>query len=427
MSKDTIVQGVDSDKKRSLLWLIFTAHRNSSFLPVLFTASILIGLFFWGNSYLTNIYKTTLLQQVKESFSQLVRTEAEKIDLQLNQITDLTAFIQDDNTRFFLASESFPLPADEPVFAVASNGVMYKTIDNGGCSLFYSRLTKIGPAELKKSRETEVFDPLYRATVKNNPLIVAVYFNSFDHLNRYYPFIPDVVAQYDPDLRMQDYNFYYLADAEHNPEKKPVWTGAYLDPAGLGWMVSCIAPIYNRDFLEGVIGLDITIEVFVKNILNMHLPFNASAFLIDKNGMILAMSEKVEAYLGLKELKEHVYSSQIDKERLKPEDYNLSRHPDGELAKKFASMEKGNLPFIDVARENGEAIIFQHPIKETEWRLMIVVERKEIFVPVNAVEDTGRRLGYLVLLIIIFSCAVFYLMISSRSKAFAASLSKPIV
>ena len=56
--------------------------------------------------------------------------------------------------------------------------------------------------------------------------------------------------------KMDSFNFYYLADAQHNPERKPVWTGAYLDPAGHGWMTSCVVPVYRGDFLEGVTGLD---------------------------------------------------------------------------------------------------------------------------------------------------------------------------
>lgn len=46
------------------------------------------------------------------------------------------------------------------------------------------------------------------------------------------------------------YNFYYLADLAHNPSKEVIWTDAYLDPAGAGWMISAIAPVYKGDFLE---------------------------------------------------------------------------------------------------------------------------------------------------------------------------------
>ena len=44
-----------------------------------------------------------------------------------------------------------------------------------------------------------------------------------------------------------NYNFYYLADAEHNPSRGVVWTDVYLDPAGQGWMMSAIAPVRARD------------------------------------------------------------------------------------------------------------------------------------------------------------------------------------
>ena len=113
-----------------------------------------------------------------------------------------------------------------------------------------------------------------------------------------YEVITKVYEQYGEHIHMEDYNFYYLADKKHNPDKKSVWTDAYLDPAGNGWMISCITPIYNKEFLEGVSGLDITIERFVNNILDIKLPYDAKMFLVDKNGVILAMPESIEKLLS---------------------------------------------------------------------------------------------------------------------------------
>ena len=63
------------------------------------------------------------------------------------------------------------------------------------------------------------------------------------------------------------FNFYYEADLAHNPERKVQWTDVYLDPAGHGWMASAIAPVYNQaDFLEGVVGMDITVNTITKDI-----------------------------------------------------------------------------------------------------------------------------------------------------------------
>ena len=59
---------------------------------------------------------------------------------------------------------------------------------------------------------------------------------------------------------MENYNFYYLADEKHNPERKSVWTDVYLDPAHKGWLLSIIAPIYKGNTLEGVTGIDISLK-----------------------------------------------------------------------------------------------------------------------------------------------------------------------
>ena len=66
-------------------------------------------------------------------------------------------------------------------------------------------------------------------------------------------------AQYDPDMVIPEFNFYYDADALRNPARAVVWTDAYVDPAGKGWLVSAIAPVYRGEFLEAVVGADVTI------------------------------------------------------------------------------------------------------------------------------------------------------------------------
>ena len=56
----------------------------------------------------------------------------------------------------------------------------------------------------------------------------------------------------------------------------------------------------KNGFLEGVAGIDVTIDNLIKNILDLQLPWNAGAFLVDKNGVILAMPSSIENILGFK-------------------------------------------------------------------------------------------------------------------------------
>ena len=112
-------------------------------------------------------------------------------------------------------------------------------------------------------------------------------------MSRYYPFIDKVYEQFVPDINIPEFNFYYLADQRHNPERRVIWTEPYLDPAGQGWMMSCIAPIYKGDYLEGVVGVDVTIKNFIDNILTLQLPWGGEAFLVNRDGTIMAMPKGV--------------------------------------------------------------------------------------------------------------------------------------
>lgn len=61
-----------------------------------------------------------------------------------------------------------------------------------------------------------------------------------------------------------------------------------------GWSVT--APVYKGDFLEGVIGIDVTIDKLITNILSIKLPYTSSAMLVDSTGNILAMDASLNPF-----------------------------------------------------------------------------------------------------------------------------------
>ena len=76
----------------------------------------------------------------------------------------------------------------------------------------------IGPAEQDKVWRTIRLDPIMKSIVTADPLITQVYLNTHDSLNRIYPWF-DVLAIYPPRMDIPNYNFYYDADATHNPDR----------------------------------------------------------------------------------------------------------------------------------------------------------------------------------------------------------------
>ncbi|MBU4011415.1 MAG: response regulator, partial [Proteobacteria bacterium] len=295
-------------------------------------------------------------------------------------------------------------------------GVYYKQENNGGCSLFYSSLWPIGPKEKEKALRSESLDPLFKETYHANKNIVAVYFNSFDSMSRYYPFFEDVFNQLPPKMNIQDYNFYYLADAKHNPKRGPVWTEAYLDPMGKGWMISFIVPIYRADFLEGVAGIDITIKNFIDNLLELQLPWESHAFLVDAKGTIMAMPPDVEKIFGLIELHKYTYKGKVMQDTYKPETFNLLKSVHSDAAGPITKLLQQKEGSVEFPLNDHYYVLSQHTVPETGWKLMVIADKETILSPVSKLERQSRHIGYVIagFIVIFYVAFLLYLLRNTR-------------
>ena len=212
-----------------------------------------------------------------------------------------------------------------PTLAITESGVRYSPQDTGGAAFFYSAATPAAQQDLNKAARLAMLDPLMRELKQSSPLVASLYFNSWDSLNHIYPWFrtPD---QYPHDMVIPYFNFYYLADAAHNPTREVVWTNVYLDPAGQGWMMSAVAPVYRGDFLEGVSGVDITVGGILEQINQLQVPWDGYAMLVSQDLNIMAMPKAGEDDFALNELTTHSYEEAIRREMFKPEDFNLGKH-----------------------------------------------------------------------------------------------------
>ncbi|XOB63024.1 sensor histidine kinase [Campylobacterota bacterium DY0563] len=396
-----------------------------SLIPILVVEVALLVLYFSINAYISSKNTNLLLNEAQSHAKDILSNEVKLIEDKLNEITMMAKFLQNEHQVIFKNPKNSALPNGKPSFDVASNGVFYKT-NKIGSSVYYSSQTKIDEEAKAKAIFTEAMDTSFKSMTEINPIIVATYFNSWDNMNRLYPFIDKVYEQYGPHIQMEDYNFYYLADLEHNPKKEPVWTGAYLDPAGNGWMLSCIVPIYNGDFLEGVTGLDITIDSFVKNILNRKLAYNAKLFMLSKDGMIIAMPEKIEDLLGLKELKEHLYKDNILKTIEKPEEYNILKNK-SPFASHFKNLIENNLESDSLKIDENEYLTLQQSVNETDWKLMVLIDKKEIFSSIENLKELSNQIGYLAIGFLLLFYAVFFYMLLKRINKFSQVITEPII
>ncbi|MDN3203521.1 hypothetical protein [Algoriphagus sediminis] len=187
----------------------------------------------------------------------------------------------------------------------------------------------------KEIRITNPLDSLFRSIRTKYPQIAQIYTNSADQISRVYPEY-DAVNLLEPDLDLTAFNFYYGADETNNPERVPRWLpDAYIDPAGLGWIVSLVSPVYVNDQLKLVVGIDFKLS----EILEPYMRPSAGEFLVvTAKGDIVSGSPVAINALGFPPLKNHVYTETIKTDNFRISDYNLYNSKSAEVRKMASTL-----------------------------------------------------------------------------------------
>lgn len=265
---------------------------------------------------------------------------------------------------------------DPSGYRLEANGVLHRpdAVKLDRPAVFVSGVVKVDEGIQETVRGTEVIDADLMRILKENPAVVQAYYNDKNSYNRIYPPF-EVLTQYPPGMEIPSYNFYYQADAGHNPQRKVVWVkDAYVDPAGRGWMISCIAPVYRNDNLEGVCGLDITVESIVRN-----FDFegtNKMCLLASADGTVVATGETLIQILRLPALKNHRYVDTVRSDTFRSEDYNMLKSRSLAIRAMAATLliHGKQSATLDLDEENW--LVHAVPVPELNWRLMEFVQRK---------------------------------------------------
>jgi hypothetical protein len=264
---------------RKWLW---KSYIRAALVPLLLIELSFIGLY-WGTSRV--VYERgadVVTKLATDALTDTALREGNAIGRRLEKIAAGAQIFADETARV-LTTPGDTTPDEKARYAMSPDGAFYTTRDNGGSAVFYSGIVPVGEAEQQKVWRSVILDPLMKSISRTDPLIQQIYFNTYDSYNRIYPYF-DVVGIYPPKMDIPSYNFYYEADATHNPDRNVVWTDPYVDPAGSGWMVSAIAPSYGPDRLEAVVGIDVTIGTIIAQVLDLDLQGDSYAILVSRDG-----------------------------------------------------------------------------------------------------------------------------------------------
>lgn len=403
----------------SLRTWIWRAFVQTALIPLILVETVLISVYLFTNVSIRDAQISHLRETALNDLQAAASQEAHLIESELGHIARLTS------TYAALTQQTLNdrQPIAPATLATTASGVRYSPSDEGGAASFYSNATPLDKQDLYKVARLTRLDPLMRETVRQNPLVASIYFNSWDSYNHIFPWF-DTPSQYPHDMVIPDYNFYYLADAKHNPERKVAWTDVYLDPAGQGWMLSAVAPVLRGDFLEGVVGLDITVGKLLEHIQSLNVPWDGYAMIISDEMNIMALPPAGEDDFGLDELTTHSYDEAISSELFKPEDFNLRKRTDTvDLAKAIAQRDSGVLSMPLNGRPH---LIAWATIPATDWHLLTVVDESEVFSQTNELASHYRNIGYLLIAGLVLFYLVFFAFMWGRARELTERLRKPI-
>ncbi len=411
-------------QEKSVFRVLWGTYIRNALIPIVFIELALIVAYLATNYLVRDQNIATMQRSAQESLLETARIESDVITAQLQGVVEMTDLFAALMRQAY--DQPFMPDAQELArYSLSDNGVWYTRPDTPGAAMFYSAFTEIGKAEKAKAWQLAQTDPLMKQLVDSSLLVTQAYLNTHDSMNRIYPGF-DVLDQYPFDMNIPEYNFYYEADAEHNPERKVVWTDVYIDPAGQGWMASAIAPVYRTgtDFLEGVVGLDIRVSEIIRQVLSLKLPWGSYALLVDSTGTIMAMPKAAERDWQLRELTDHDYATAIMQDTFKPEEFNLFRRDDSQpLAQGLAQADSG---VVALELDGLPKLAAWSRIPGADWHLLVVADQSSLYADANALKERVDQIGVGMILALLAFYLLFMVYLYRKSVKVGRRLSEPM-
>lgn len=270
-----------------------------------------------------------------ESFIALLEYDLKILEDEIILLASEAEKLFDHKEAIIFEAKKNPLKIENGIANSAPNG------DPNRSTLYISSLAKDKDALEDLIFLSDSLDFNFMKIVKTHKVVSQVYLNSPLQLNRLFPPF-DPASFFSPDLDVVSFNFFYKADLANNPKKGPVWLKEiYLDPAGKGWMISLLHPVYHEGDLQMVLGFDITVNDILEFYLNR---YSNQLVIIDEAGTVVAGKSKAIEALSLPPLINHTYIQTITSNNFRMEDFNLFKSKNKEVRKMATHfiLEKGS-------------------------------------------------------------------------------------
>ena len=402
---------------------VWRALFTSTMIPLLLVETALVAVYFLSNNEIRDANLNYLQAQSNSELNLAMLREAKSLNRQLEHIQDLSTGMAEQARMIRLDSAS-PVRAEQAArHGFERSGAWASQRDEGDqASGFHAVLPDIEIDVPLALRMTAV-DPLMRNIVSTHPSVIQTFVTLANCSVRIYPYV-DLVELLPPDHDCRDFSFFYLAAPAMNPERHTVWTDLYQDPAANGWMTSVVTPFYDGDEFLGVVGIDMTLDVIVNQILAMELPWSGFAMLYDAKGRSLAVPSRGESLLSLAPVEQPDVSILQEEDVLRPAQMELSRHPVfATLSEQILGQRRGSAS-VSVDGEPFK-VAWEH-LSSNDWIMLSMVEESAVFSRTAEIGRNFQLVGMALVGGLILFYLSFFLLMSWRTHHISRHLSVPL-
>jgi hypothetical protein len=233
-----------------------------------------------------------------------IKSLAKEINLLFVQARKEIDVLQTVTQKLFANPEETAGLFQDNRYEYTKNYVYYTPEDDGHCEMWASGYMPIGALEKKRINLFEYLCPDLKSIYNNSNFIDNVYLTTYDSIVMGYPYADmHVYLKHGLDLT-KAWVTYRAAAEQVNPERKTLWVKPYIDAIGRGYMTSIITPVYHNDFLEGTLGIDITVDLISDKFISLS---KKNLMIVTHRTIPVAINKNSSKILNIKGLEKYNY------------------------------------------------------------------------------------------------------------------------
>ena len=398
---------------KSISKLILRHFFVQALLPILVIEISLIITLFLLNDYQSRQNRNALEVIAQEAFVEIANQTTARINQHfiqaenaLNQLTNTSEIFFEMRDQREQNPQNYQLYDGFFQFAppdVSEHG-FYKYTQPKTTTVYTTNLKELQPDDYAILNSLVPIAPIAETIIKTpHSLITNIWINIDKRYAFAYPPISPV-KELTPTLDVTEHSFYYNADPAHNPDKKSLFVPLYKEGWALrnGELGTYVKPIYLDKHFIGVAGFTLNVKEIANVINALDLPFEAQAMLMDRNNTLIASSDPavIEKDFGARSF------YRIHKDHLEARS--------GSMIVDMKILEASRL------------ISYTMPVKGTDLKIVIYVEKAAIFAPIKMVSERSVHVGIIFIIAIAFFYLFFFWFNLGSLKRLSIAITQPL-